>query len=328
VGVKVVALGLVAVLAVGAAACGTEHGAAADHPPVDTQPIGTRPTEAAPPTTDGSFAAGPRSLVRSEGTFVDRSRASVARPPLAATSERVLRTTIVRPTSQDGPWPLVVFGHGFAASAATYATLLEAIAGAGFVVAAPEFPGSSSALQGRPDETDLAEEPCDLRFVAQRVEAASASDGELSGMIRPGPVALVGQSDGATAAAFAALVPRSCPSPPIAAVVAFSANPVPTADLGPTPSADPPALLTVTGTADAVNPPTHTRALYLQWPGPAWLLSSAGDGHLGPATDSPRHLQIATVVIDFLEAHLTGDAAAAARLDEAAATDGLTLEQR
>lgn len=47
-----------------------------------------------------------------------------------------------------GPWPLIVFAHGYAIDAAAYAPLPEDLAAGGYVVAAPDFPGTSTAYPG------------------------------------------------------------------------------------------------------------------------------------------------------------------------------------
>jgi len=318
---------LVLVAATGCAGHEQGHPDAGPDPTVGSDPV-SDPTTV--PDTTGDLAV-PGGVIRTELTFVDRTRGTVARPPQPASLQRELVTAVRRPSSGDGPWPLVVFGHGFAISSDAYATLLDAIAASGFVVAAPEFPGSSTTRPGRPDEHDLDQEPCDLAVVATEVEAASAGAGELAGTVRPGPVALAGQSDGATAAAFAALSGDPCHPgiavAPVAAVVAFSANPVPAAaiDAG---LAAPPALLAITGSADAVNPASHTRAVFDQWPATAWLLTSRGDGHLAPSTDSPHRSAIDAVVVDFLHGALDPDPTASDRMASDAAAPGLTLDHR
>ena len=53
------------------------------------------------------------------------------------------------PARAPGPFPLVIFGHGFAVTPGPYASLLEAWARAGYVVAAPIFPlGNANAPGG------------------------------------------------------------------------------------------------------------------------------------------------------------------------------------
>src|SRR5690242_8232221 len=69
--------------------------------------------------------------------FVDRSRTI-----RLADGRHVARrlATIVRWPLSGGSHPLVVFAHGFALTPADYAPLLQAVASAGYVVAAPLFP--------------------------------------------------------------------------------------------------------------------------------------------------------------------------------------------
>ncbi len=257
-------------------------------------------------------------------TFTDPTRPTPARPPVPARSDRTLTTTVIEPPAGAGPWPLLVFGPGFDASVVRYLPLLDDLARAGFVVAAPEFPGASSASAGTPDERDLTQEPCDLLFVAGRVQAASALGGALAGAVRPGPVALAGHSDGATAAAFAALSlsAGTCGGPAVAAVVAYSARPVPIR------AGASASVFAVTGSADVTNPPSQTRALFAEAPIPSYLLTSIGDDHAGPPTTSPRRDAIAAAVVAFLDSVLLGDTAARTRITAAGTRPGLVLEQR
>ena len=315
------------VAAVGAVAVAGRHRAS---PRRSTSPAATagpsRPVTTEQPGTYAGGAAGAtdRTGVRQLAlTFIDPTRATVARSPLPARPGRVLSTRVWLPTAP-GPWPLVVFGHGFAVQGSTYEGLLRAIAAEGFVVAAPDFPGSTSAASGAPNELDVREEPCDLLFVAHHLQEAGRGGGPLAGDVAGGRVALAGQSDGATAAAFAALSDPvgACGGPPVAAVVAFSSNPVPRRA-----GADA-AVLAITGSADAVNPPSHTRALYEEAPASAYLLTSLGDGHLAPSTDSPHHTEIAMVVVDFLRAALLDSTAARHQLVSDAHRPGLVLASR
>jgi dienelactone hydrolase len=328
-------LSMVVAISVALGACASGHAGAGPSstgggtPVVDAGAGGLDGSPTTAPADDGPplpNASGP--VTSSVLVLVDPTRPTVARPPIGASGQRVIRTTVRRPATGSGPWPLVVFGHGFDISSDAYGALLDTIAAAGFVVAAPEFPGSSSALPGRPDEHDIQQEPCDLRFVADRVQATSAEPGDLSGLVRAGPVALAGQSDGASAAAFATLASADCPSPQIAAVVAFSAKPVPDAAVTAAGRAAGAALLAITGSVDKVNVAANTAALYDSWPGSASMLTSAGDGHLAPSTDSPRHEAIASVVVDFLRGTVGSEPRVLTRVLIDADVTGLTLVQR
>ena len=76
------------------------------------------------------------------------------------------------PAARRGPFPLVVFGHGFAVTPAPYAPLLRAWARAGYVVAAPIFPLENANAPGGPNESDLVNQPRDMSFVITRMLAA------------------------------------------------------------------------------------------------------------------------------------------------------------
>ena len=98
-------------------------------------------------------------------SLVDRSRATAADGAVAGHPGRTLVTTVLYPAQgtasgppvsgapadkAGGPYPLIVFAHGFGSDVTSYLPLLEKWAGAGFVVAAVRFPdtdGSAVAAQ-------------------------------------------------------------------------------------------------------------------------------------------------------------------------------------
>ncbi len=222
------------------------------------------------------------------------------------------------PVGQDrtvapGRLPLLVFVHGFRASGSTYAALLDELTRSGIVVAAPEFPGESSALPGSAVESDLVNEPCDMEFVASSLE--NTPPPALRRALEGAPLIVGGHSDGATAAAGAGYS-STCSSIPIRAVVALSANNVPMT--GASRFGTPPALLAMTGTADEVNPIAHTQALYQGAPVPAWLVTIDGGDHLGTFTTDPDLPRIGAMIADFIFTVADGDTAARRRFTNAA----------
>src|SRR5207253_3439798 len=68
-------------------------------------------------------------------TFVDTTRATSPFGLYPGSSSRTLPTTIWYPSDGGGPFPLVVFAHGFGVTPTYYASLLPRIAAAGYVVA-------------------------------------------------------------------------------------------------------------------------------------------------------------------------------------------------
>src|SRR6202035_1454240 len=138
-------------------------------------------------------------------TFVDSSRPTPSWNGMPAKPSRTLVTSIWYPTgsgtgtqSGRGPYPLIVFAHGLGGSPQDYRVLLSAWASAGYVVAAPLFPLSSSETPGGPDGGDIGSQPGDMSFViGQMLKASSSPNGPMSGLIEPDAIGAAGHSNGA-----------------------------------------------------------------------------------------------------------------------------------
>lgn len=92
-----------------------------------------------------------------------------------------------------GPYPLIVFSHGFSGSPEWYTTLIEHYASHGFVVLAPKHAGESDWMENAtPTVTRLS----DMVRTLDYAEAATAADGELAGLLDMDNVAAVGHSYG------------------------------------------------------------------------------------------------------------------------------------
>src|SRR5579864_6973925 len=146
-------------------------------------------------------AAGATSAGRGAGVvvrvlqFVDDSR--LARYQDGTSGPRVLNTSVWFPLKGHRPFPLIVFGHGFAAEPADFARLLVGWTRAGYVVAAPQFPVENANAPGGPDESDLINQPADVSFVISQLLAAGATGSDLPrGLIDPARIAVASQSDG------------------------------------------------------------------------------------------------------------------------------------
>ncbi len=182
----------------------------------------------------------------------------------------------------DGPFPLVVFGHGFDVAPAQYAPLLQSWAHAGYVVAAPTFPGENPAVPGGPNESDLVNQPGDMRFVISRMLAESAGSGPLSGLLDPSRIAVAGHSDGGDTALAVAYDSRFR-APHVGAAIVLSGAEIPAEGEFVFPTGGPP-LLATQGTADTVNLPSATNAFFEAAHSPKYLLSLLGAEHLPPYT--------------------------------------------
>ncbi|MGI8428988.1 MAG: alpha/beta hydrolase family protein [Solirubrobacteraceae bacterium] len=272
-------------------------------------------------------------------TFVDQSRK--VRLPSGAQEPRTLVTVIRYPTSMRaagplgplGPFPLIVFGHGFAVTPASYARLLRSLAAAGYVVAAPLFPLGNANAPGGPDESDLVNQPRDMRFVISRMLRASADPagraragpaGSLSRLIDPRRIAVAGQSDGGDTALATAYDPRWLDRRVRAAVI-FSGAEIPGIGGFDFPASSPP-LLAMQGSADTINPPAFTQAFYDGARAPKFLLTLLGAPHLGPYTDEQPQLAIVErCTIAFLDHYLKRDRSGLQRLRTAGGVPGTAV---
>jgi dienelactone hydrolase len=214
----------------------------------------------------------------------------------------------------DGPFPLIIFGHGFAVTPGLYARLLQAWARAGYVVAAPVFPLENANAPGGPDESDLTNQPADMRFVISRLLAASgASSGPLAGLIDSRRIAATGQSDGGDTA-LAVAYNRYLRDPRISAAIILSGAEIPGVGGFTFPPGSPP-LLATQGTADTINPPALTNAFFEVARRPKYRLSLLGAEHLPPyAEHGPQLAVVERVTKAFLDGYLKGNARARARL--------------
>lgn len=279
------------------------------------QPSATRPSSYAVGLRVLRFVDTSRSIVL-EGRSEPRTLLTEIRYPAVGSSD----ATDVRdapPARSDGPFPLIVFGHGFDMAPARYARLLQYWARAGYVVAAPAFPGENPAAPGGPNEADLVNQPGDMRFMISRMLAESAGSGPLAGLIDPKRIAVAGHSDGGDTALALAYDPRVRDSRVDAAIVLSGAE-IPAEGEFTFPTGGPP-LLATQGTADTINPPSATDTFFEAAHTPKYLLSLTGAEHLPPYTEpGPQLAIVERATHAFLDAYLLHKQGALAQLQ----TDG------
>jgi dienelactone hydrolase len=250
-------------------------------------------------TSSGTASEAP--IVTRTLRLVDGSRS--IRLPDGRVVARPVTTFLRYPASGSGPWPLVVFGHGYAATPGIYAHLLRAWTLAGYIVAAPLFPLGNAHAPGGPDEADIVNQPRDISFVISQLLAASQTrTSALHGLVDPSRIAVAGQSDGGETA-FAAAYDAGYRDSRIDAAVILSGAQLPgVAFRFPHPATP---LLAVQGTADTINPPSYTYAFYDAAPRPKFLLKLHGAGHLPPyTTEEPQRGVVERVTTAFLDRYL------------------------
>ncbi len=207
-------------------------------------------------------------------------------------------TTDEQPDYRAGPFPVIVFAHGFDTLPNTYTPLLVSWVKAGLVVVAPLFPdenanlinslGSRTTTQSELAESDVVNEPYDLAYVVDEVEsgaggAASSRAAWLKGLVEPGKVALAGHSDGAQAVAALVYSDKYASSYDELAVRPFGVLILSGSELTGvySPPADPPPVLFVQSAVDSCNLPQDAATL-LHDAGGGFFLKLIGARHFSP----------------------------------------------
>jgi dienelactone hydrolase len=226
--------------------------------------------------------------------------------------ERPLETTVYYPKNAAGPFPVVVFGHGFGGTPAAYSALLQRWASAGFVVAAPAFPHTSWGVK-KPDLLDVVNQPADVGSVLSGLSALPPSDG-LRKIIDPSRAAVAGHSAGAITAlgVFTDDGPEKRDKRFSAGIV-LAGNSI---GVGTTFSGASAPLLFVHAADDPVVPYWTGLGAYDAVPWPRAMVKLTGQEHTAPylSKSDKQFRVVAAATVDFLRWSLYNDAAAHDRL--------------
>lgn len=276
-----------------------------------------------------SSTAGPTVIAGALGTYqVDESRVTFTEPAHTGTTgeslgQRTLVTEIWYPVGRQpagspaahGPFPLLMFAPGFQQCDTTYTDLLKAWAGAGYVVAAVNFPRTNCHVGRAAYEPDLVNQPQDVSYALTRTLAMSAQPHTvLTGLVDRQEIGGAGQSDGGdTVAALAA--DTCCTDGRLKAVAVLSG-----AEWAPMPGsyftgASPPMLF-VQGSADTINPPWTSVQLYsADHENARFYLDLFGATHMEPYSGTnPVERLVARVTVDFFDRYVLGQTDATAKM--------------
>jgi predicted dienelactone hydrolase len=268
-----------------------------------------------------TYAVGTRSL-----EFVDRSRPTDPNRDYPGAPARTLPVVVLypatgtpgantvadaKPARKAGPFPLVVFSHGFTANGPAYQEwLLKGIAEQGYVVAAPTFPLSRGQAPGGPRLLDYVNQPGDVSFVIDRMLAVNRGHGFLGGLMAPKRIGAAGHSLGAITT-LGVTYNRCCLDRRIKAAVPISGVRLP---FGSSSWVWPPVpLLLIHGDQDRTVPVRGSQVAYDEAKAPKFLVTLLGAPHV---PIQPPYLDIIVkTTTDFFDRYLVGEKAALARLE-------------
>ena len=322
-----------AFLAVVGGACGggaakvMGHGNATDRVPQATTT--TRPASSATFPVDG-LPVGIHTEV-----WIDTSRGLPANGRAPSAPDRAIPTTVwypaagrsgtsplpdAEPDHTRGPFPIVVFAHGFAVTPRTYAALLARWASAGYVVVAPAIPLLNGAAPGGPSHADYGgANVADVEFTLREALRQARTPGTLlDGVANPQAVAVAGHSDGEVLAYLLAFAP-CCHDQQVRAAVLMAGN---LDNARQVPAATGVAILHLMSDLDEYNPYSAAVAYdRAHLAPPRYLLTLRGAQHQPPYVDpaDPHFGVVVASTIDFLDATLKARPDGIARLARDAA---------
>jgi dienelactone hydrolase len=238
--------------------------------------------------------------------FVDPTRPTATPGNAAYSATRTLPTDLYVPTAT-APRPLIMFSHGYRGAPEKFSQLFSAWARAGYVVAAPQFPLTST--RGAPYDivSDYLNQPADISFVLTQL---------LRGPLRPHidaeRVGAAGLSLGG-ATTYGLVYDPCCVDTRLRAGAIFDGVRLPFAQ--PFGLNTIPVLIAHIDT-DLAAPYKVAKKAYVDSASPKWLLTF----HIGihpeayENTPSPHDRTATQTSIDFFDLTLLADATARARL--------------
>jgi predicted dienelactone hydrolase len=98
--------------------------------------------------------------------FIDANRPTQVNGDYPGDPVRRMEGTVWHPANNaHGPYPLIVYSHGFSASTAAGAYLAEHLASFGNVVVAVNYPLTNWNAPGGPNVKDVVNQPADVSFL-------------------------------------------------------------------------------------------------------------------------------------------------------------------
>jgi predicted dienelactone hydrolase len=145
--------------------------------------------------------------------LVDTSRPTEAYGTYEGADQRILPTEVWYPAeasvaspeardaeidSDGGPYPLIVFSHGFTSSRRQSVTYTQHLASHGYVVVAPDFPVTNGGAPDGPYFLGVVNQPGDVSFLIDQFLAFNEEPGnQFEGAIDPEMIGATGHSMGA-----------------------------------------------------------------------------------------------------------------------------------
>lgn len=282
------------------AACAVACSSTSSRSPVASRPTSS-PSRSPSPTAGRPFAF----TVRHE-TFVDASRPTATPGNAAYSPQRTLPTDLYIPTAA-APRPLILFSHGYHGAPEKFTQLFRAWAAAGYFVAAPQFPLTSTRGQPYDIVTDYVNQPADVSFILSKL-----LEGPQRSKIDATRIAAAGLSLGG-ATTYGLVYNPCCRDPRLRAAAIFDGVRLPFSQ--PFGRNSIPVLFAHID-SDVAAPYTVARQAFAGSASPKWLVTYRTGVHPEAYEDepSPHDKTAIDTSIDFFDLTVLSDQSARARL--------------
>jgi len=226
------------------------------------------------------YQPGELGMAREPLALTDNTRATMANGEFAGQAFRELNGQIWYPRDRaEGPYPLILYSHGFMSSVGEAGYLVDFLVPKGYVLAAVDYPLSSGDAHGGPTVNDVRNQPGDVSFVLDHLLTRNSTEGDsLFGLIDPQRIAVAGLSLGGLTSQLTAFH-RDMRDPRIAAAVSIAG---PAVFLTPeffSTSSMP--FMMIAGSADAIIPYEAHAAQIPQKSPQSLLVTLQGGTHVG-----------------------------------------------
>jgi len=168
---------------------------------------------------------GPHFVESRDLTLIDASRPTAPNDTFKGSPTRTFKTTVwypararslesLRPSAArldraGGPYPLVIYSHGFMSFRSEGTYLATHLASLGYVVAAVDYPLTNYFCPGKPFLADVVNQPGDVKFLINTLLEWSGTPGhDLQGAIDPERIAAVGLSLGGMTTSLVTFHPK------------------------------------------------------------------------------------------------------------------------
>lgn len=288
------------------------------------------------PVPEGTYAVGFRSF-----DLTDESRDTPANGDAPGTDGRVLPTLAYYPTEGDagssaeptedadfldGRFPLIVFSHGLTGRAPFYQGEIAAMASAGYLVLATDYPLSNADAPGGPTFSDVANQPGDASYLLDVFLDPDAEEpvAAVGAHIDEEHIGAVGHSLGAMTS-LGLGYSECCADDRVDAVASWAGAFLPFKDgANPGPDEDRPLLL-VHGDDDGTVPYASSASAFDAVAGPRWFITLPGSPHSTPFLtpgEGPVAQAVTTATIDFFDAQVKDDPDGIERMEQVVADAG------